>query len=231
MVLYQPTSLGFDDEHQATGPCGGDYALTARNNETEWPLGGYPIIDYSTHPKTLCTYRIALLSDLTSWVDLIPPLNQGGIARFCLPSVPGYIPWVSQQVVLQIAQSAPDGINYQCAAIKFVPGDALPLDKKECYNSSGVTAAVAVGFTSTMPWGSVVTPSNTAISSGGMGSLSPSATATVSKINDGTTLTQSSAPTATSKAVSGAIMAVNGYLDVGVWMVLAVSLGIGAWLV
>jgi hypothetical protein len=113
--LFSPASLGYDDAHEADGPCD-TFALTDRSNKTDWPLGGYSILYYSTHPKTVCTYRVALLSDLTSWIDLIPPQSQKGLARFCLPSVPGFAPWVGQAAVLQIAQFAPDGINYQVSS-------------------------------------------------------------------------------------------------------------------
>lgn len=74
-------------------PCSGSNTLEDRNHEKKWLIGRHPVLDHSTRPETLYTYRIALLSDLTSWSDLLPPLEKFGIARFCISScVDRYIP-------------------------------------------------------------------------------------------------------------------------------------------
>lgn len=109
-----------------------------------------------------------------------------------------------------------------------MPGDVLPVDRKECFNSSGVTAVAAKGFTSTLPWGSVVIPAGTAIPSG-MGS--PSATTTAFNSNTLTTSTHSNPPAVTFEAVSEASVVINGSIDIRIWMLLATMLFVGAWFV
>lgn len=73
-VLESPTSLGYNDAKEATGPCD-TFGLTARTNVTNWPLGGYPISLWTTHPKVTFVFRTALLSDTNSWVNFIPPIT------------------------------------------------------------------------------------------------------------------------------------------------------------
>lgn len=113
--LRTPVAIGEAhpaDQVEGTGPCGG-FDITNRDVVTNWPAKGYPVFMITTHPKVVLEFRAALVNDTNSWVNLIPPINQYGVYQFCEPSVPGFAPWVGLPVVVQIAQFAPDGINYQ----------------------------------------------------------------------------------------------------------------------
>jgi hypothetical protein len=103
----------------------------------------------------------------------------------------------------------------QCAALNFVPGGPAPIG--ECRNSSIVSAAPAVGFTSVPPYGSVITPTATALP-------------TTNAAGSNATFTSSTPTASTSKAVSGAATVLEGQGYAGVWMLLTTMLGFGAWL-
>jgi hypothetical protein len=111
-VLQSPVSLGFNDGLETTGPCDG-FDISSRTNVNKYPVGGYPIHVLTTHNSVVFKYSAALLNDTGTWVEIIPPVKQTGVGDFCLPSVPGYAPWIGLDAVLQIVQFAPDGILYQ----------------------------------------------------------------------------------------------------------------------
>lgn len=113
--LWTPVPIGANvtgGPLEGTGPCG-SFDITNRDTVTDWPLLGYPVYLVTTHPKVVFEFRAALVNDTTEWVNLIPPINQEGLGLFCEPAMPGFGLWTELPVVLQIAQYAPDGINYQ----------------------------------------------------------------------------------------------------------------------
>jgi hypothetical protein len=113
--LYTPTAIGANmagGPMEGTGPCG-SFDETNRDNVTNWPIGGYPVYLVTTHPQVVFEFRAALVNDTTSWINLIPPINQYGLGFFCEPAMPGFAPWAGLPIVLQVAQYALDGINYQ----------------------------------------------------------------------------------------------------------------------
>jgi hypothetical protein len=97
---------------EGTGPCG-SFDITNRDTVTNWPIGGYPVYMITTHPLVVLEFRAALVNDTSTWINLIPPINQYGLGYFCEPAMPGFAPWAGLPAVLQVAQYAPDGINYQ----------------------------------------------------------------------------------------------------------------------
>ena len=111
-VLQSPTSLGYDDAREGTSPCG-SFDIANRDNVTRYPLEGFPIHVLTTHPKATFRYRVATVSNLDNWTDLIPPVAQTGVGDFCLPKVPGIESLVGQSVVIQVTQGAVDGMLYQ----------------------------------------------------------------------------------------------------------------------
>ena len=111
-VLQSPTSLGFNDAVEGTGPCD-SFDIKSRGNVTNWPIGGYPVQILTTHPQVLLEFRAALLSNTDGWVNIIEPVEQTGVGTFCLPAVTGYEAWIGQDAVFEIVQFAPDGLNYQ----------------------------------------------------------------------------------------------------------------------
>ncbi|KAK4987446.1 hypothetical protein LTR66_007591 [Elasticomyces elasticus] len=144
-VLQLPKSLGYNDVLEAQPLCG-SFDVASRNTVTDWPIGGSAVSVLSTHPKATWQIRAALANDTGTWTDLIPSIAGAGLGDFCLPAVPGHAEWVGLDAVLQVTQSAADGTLYQCAAIKFVLGDAAIIPSS-CKNSTGPTAS----FTSVIP--------------------------------------------------------------------------------
>ncbi|KAF4626109.1 hypothetical protein G7Y89_g12052 [Cudoniella acicularis] len=201
-VLQSPTSFGFNDALEGTGPCD-SFDLKTHTSVTNWPIGGYPVQILTTHPQVLLEFRVALANNTDGWVNFIEPVKQTGVGTFCLPSVPGYKAWIGQDAVFEMVQFAPDGLNYQCAAIVFVAGDAAAVPSS-CINSTGVGATDA-GVTSAVPFG-ILLPSTMANSAtSGITSMTGNMTATSSP-----TPTQSTAAT-TSKAASGATSRFEGW--------------------
>ncbi|KAF3316875.1 hypothetical protein TWF173_000878 [Orbilia oligospora] len=136
--LETPIAIGFDDLTLTEAPCGGFDPTDRSAGVTEWSVLGYPIALITTHLNVNWTFRAALLSDVTNWVDVFPRIHQTGIAEFCLPEVPGIEAWIGQDAVVQIIQEAPDGLLHQCAAVKFVAGGpAVPDDT--CDNDSMIS--------------------------------------------------------------------------------------------
>ncbi|KAK4938242.1 hypothetical protein LTR28_009648 [Elasticomyces elasticus] len=112
-VLQVPTSLGFDDGKESESPCGSFDPTGRSTGVTDWALGGNPVELLTTHTRGTWDIKVALLSDVTKFVSLLPVVDQSGVGTFCLPAVPGKAEWVGSDAVLQITQSSPDGMLYQ----------------------------------------------------------------------------------------------------------------------
>ncbi|KAJ9134358.1 hypothetical protein NKR23_g10201 [Pleurostoma richardsiae] len=136
-VLQIPTSLGFDDDHESTGPCDTFDPTDRSNVVTDWAINGGNIGLLTTHPNVTWEINAALATDTTNWVPVVEPFAQTGFGQVCFAEIPGFSAWAGQPVVLQLKQHAPDGVLYQCAAINFVAGgpDAVPSD---CTNDVNV---------------------------------------------------------------------------------------------
>ncbi|KAF3250335.1 hypothetical protein TWF192_005355 [Orbilia oligospora] len=172
--LETPIAIGFDDLTLTEAPCGGFDPTDRSAGVTEWPVLGYPIALITTHLNVNWTFRAALLSDVTNWVDIFPRIHQTGIAEFCLPEVPGIEAWIGQDAVVQIIQEAPDGLLHQCAAVKFVAGgpavpddtcDNDPMISWSAYpTSTTAPATTTAGTTAGTTTSPTTTPSTTAAS-------------------------------------------------------------------
>ncbi|KAF4627118.1 hypothetical protein G7Y89_g11034 [Cudoniella acicularis] len=157
-VLQIPTSLGFNDGLEATGPCD-TFSPTDRTTVTNWPIGGDVIQVLTTHNEVIWNINAALLNAPSTFVPLVPSIDQKGVGTFCLPSVPGNAAWVGQDAILQVIQNGVDGKLYQCAAIKFVDGPTGSVPSS-CINSTGVSAVYVGGGTSSSSSAVVVTPAS-----------------------------------------------------------------------
>ncbi|ORX98869.1 hypothetical protein BCR34DRAFT_495755 [Clohesyomyces aquaticus] len=143
-VLQVPTSLGFDDAKETEGPCGSFSATDRSTGVTDYPISGAPLQMLTTHTSVTWDFKAALLSSPNDFSALLPVVQQTGVGTFCLPQVPGNAAWVGQDAILQVVQHGPDGILYQCAAIKFV-SDGPASVPGSCSNSTGVTASFVGG--------------------------------------------------------------------------------------
>ncbi|KAH8650811.1 hypothetical protein BGZ60DRAFT_349435, partial [Tricladium varicosporioides] len=138
-VLQYPISLGYDDAIENVFPCDGFNPANRSTGVTDWPIGGSAVLVLTTHPDVTWDINAALLSDLTTWRPIVPVLAQQGFGLFCEPQIPGPPEWVGQEAVLQLVQHAPNGLLYQCAAIRFVAGPAAAAPP-ECSNTTGTAA-------------------------------------------------------------------------------------------
>ncbi|TGJ62262.1 hypothetical protein EYR41_002241 [Orbilia oligospora] len=211
--LDTPIAIGFDDLTLTEAPCGGFDPTDRSAGVTEWPVLGYPIALITTHLNVNWTFRAALLSDVTNWVDIFPRIHQTGIAEFCLPEVPGIEAWIGQDAVVQIIQEAPDGLLHQCAAVKFVAGgpavpddtcDNDPMISWSAYPTSTTAPATTTASTTTSPTttpnttAASTTPTTTSISPT---TTTPTTTPTDSR-SDSTSHSSTTAATATSQGSS-----------------------------
>lgn len=117
-MLQIPTSLGFDDTVEDQGPCGSFDPTDRSTGVTDWPVNGDVVAVLTTHTHVTWEVNAALLSDVTTWVPLIPDIDRSGVGTFCLPSVPGNQAWVGKDAVLQVIQTGPDGVLYQVSAYR-----------------------------------------------------------------------------------------------------------------
>jgi hypothetical protein len=115
-VLQIPTSLGFDDAVEATGPCDGFDPTSRSTGVTEWPINGGAIGVLTTHTHVTWKFNAALLSDTSKWVPLTKDIDQTGVGSYCVPQVAGNPAWVGQDAVLQVIQIGVDGTLYQVCA-------------------------------------------------------------------------------------------------------------------
>ncbi|ORX98867.1 hypothetical protein BCR34DRAFT_495726 [Clohesyomyces aquaticus] len=141
-VLLDPVSLGFDDENEGVAPCG-SFNATDRTNVTNWPVKGAAIGFLTTHTNAVFEFNTALLSTPNNWVPLTKDLNQTGVGQFCEPQIPAREDWKGKNGILQVIQHSPEGLLYQCAAIKFTGGPKAATPSA-CFNDTG-TAAIWVG--------------------------------------------------------------------------------------
>jgi hypothetical protein len=110
--LQSPPTIGFDDDKENVGPCGG-IEPTDRTGASSWPVGGAPVQLLTTHSTQVWSIKAALLSDINNFVPLTADISQTGTGTFCLPSVAGNAAWVGQDAVVQISQQGKDGTLYQ----------------------------------------------------------------------------------------------------------------------
>ena len=113
-LLNYPPTIGFDDSLEATPPCGSFTVDFAKDNVTNFSVGGDSLAMTSIHPKATWLFRATL--DLTAsgnWTDLLPAVVQVGLGDYCEPDVTVPASFAGSKGVIQVVQDAPDGILYQ----------------------------------------------------------------------------------------------------------------------
>ena len=116
-VLNYPTSLGFDDENESDGPCGGVDIVFA-SNDTTVQVDGFAIAMMSTHPASEFLLRATLSKAAPfNWTNLLPVVSETGIGDFCLPSLSAPDSFIGRQGLLQVVQDGPDGLLYQVGVL------------------------------------------------------------------------------------------------------------------
>ena len=184
-VLSFPPTIGFNDDKEDVGPCGGFTPDFATDNLTDFFVGGDNIATNLLHAQGTWLYRATLGASTgadANWTALFPEVQQTGLGKFCQPSVTAPAAWAGHKGVLSVVVDAPDGLLYQCASVNFVAG-AASANQDACTNSSGVAAAFVTdaNLASLTGDGAASTPtSNTSSSTASSTSSTAAATSSVS---------------------------------------------------
>ena len=113
-LLNRPPTIGFDDDLESTPPCGSFTVDFAKDNVTDFHVGGDFIFVTSVHPMATWLFRATLDPTASgNWTDLLPAVVQTGIGDYCETDVKVPATWAGSKGVIGIVQDAPDGILYQ----------------------------------------------------------------------------------------------------------------------
>ncbi|KAJ1334972.1 DUF6595 domain-containing protein [Microdochium nivale] len=190
-VLYPPTMQPFSDDSEDQAPCGGYTPNLSASGlvVTDFHVGGDSIGTKSSHSQQNWLYRITTDSSPGStggnWTQISPIVTQSGAGAYCKSGLTVPDSWVGKTAILSIVGNAPDGLLYQCSAVKFVAGKAASTPS-QCTNANGIET-----FGATDSGLSALVSNNI---SGGSGGGSGSGTSP-----SGTTPSSSSAPAQTTK--------------------------------
>lgn len=115
-ILETPPPIGFNDENQDLGPCGGIDILDTTNGIRWWPNKGGPVGLITTHAESVWEFKAALRSDTTTWINLSRNITQEGVGSWCIPNIPG-LPlskwqWIGKRGIIQVIQHGHHGALY-----------------------------------------------------------------------------------------------------------------------
>ena len=121
-TLNAPTSVGpFDEDTEATSPCGGVTVDFSTDNITDFHVGGEPIALFLGHVTANWLFRATLDESASSnWTQLYPIFTQTGLGDYCQPAVAAPESWAGQHGVLGVVADAPDGLLYQVRLFSFL---------------------------------------------------------------------------------------------------------------
>jgi hypothetical protein len=114
-ILNYPTTLGFSDDDEGTGPCGGfDPVLT---NTTDFHIGGDVISVKSTHPQANWFFRATTNATAAGgWVNIVPQIAQTGLGLFCETNLTLPDSFAGKKGYVQAVQHAADGDLFQVSS-------------------------------------------------------------------------------------------------------------------
>ncbi|KAF7553815.1 hypothetical protein G7046_g6990 [Stylonectria norvegica] len=140
--LKYPTSIGFSDDNESKGPCGGFTPDFSSKDIVDFHVGGDALAMRLTHPQ--CNWLFRVTTDEKAeddWEQLYPIVQQSGLGDYCQPLVTVPESYIGKKGVLSIVSSAVDGLLYQCVVANFVKGSIDP--PSDCTNASSVKASFA----------------------------------------------------------------------------------------
>ncbi|KAI0165460.1 hypothetical protein GGR52DRAFT_558789 [Hypoxylon sp. FL1284] len=138
-VQHPPPIKPFDDDGEASAPCGGYTPSPADVKGSEFHVDGDTVATTLTHPEATFLYRIT--TDLTAggnWSQAYPMIQQNGAGTYCNPKVTVSHDFIGKTAIFGIVAKGPDGMLYQCSAVNFVEGTADA--QSDCTNATGVSA-------------------------------------------------------------------------------------------
>jgi hypothetical protein len=125
-LLNYPVTVGFNDDQEATAPCGG--FSVSFTNVTNFYVGGDSIALTSTHPASTGLFRATL--DTTAggnWSVLLPAIAQQTQGQFCEQGVMVPASFAGQKGVIQVIEDAVDGQLFQVRLLIF--NNIMPKDE------------------------------------------------------------------------------------------------------
>jgi len=175
-LLKYPPTIGFDDDNEGIGPCGG-FDVVVNTTSAKLPVDGFPLQLLSTHPQADWLFRATTDTKAPfNWTNILPVVQETGLGAFCLPGLKIPSEFSGKPGVVQVMQDAVDGVLYQCAAVNFVKGSNSSVSSS-CYNATGLTVSISnmnafdnsanPSATSTMSMGSVTSTATAATPSTG----------------------------------------------------------------
>lgn len=113
-LLNYPKSIGFDDDKEGTGPCGGFSPDFASKDVVDFHVGGDAVAMKLTHPQGNWLIRVTTDEKGESgWEQVFPIVQQSGLGDFCEPQVTIPSKYSGKKGVLSIVSSAVDGLLFQ----------------------------------------------------------------------------------------------------------------------
>lgn len=113
-VLNYPVSLGFDDDNEGNGPCGGFPITFNASRDSNVTVGGFATTSKTTHPQANWLFRVTTSTqEPYNWTNILPVVQQYGLGDFCLSNLTVPASYAGQRGVIQVIQSAADGNLYQ----------------------------------------------------------------------------------------------------------------------
>ncbi len=136
-ILQYPRSLGFDDDTEGTGPCGG-FDVSFNSSDDSVPVDGFPVSMLSTHPAADWLFRVTLDQKAPfNWTNLLPVVSETGLGQFCLPNLKAPSDFAGKSGVVQVIQHGPDGILYQVhIALLFRKGGSVLISSYSALQSA-----------------------------------------------------------------------------------------------
>lgn len=126
--LNYPETIGFDDEAQHDGPCGGFTPDFAKNTFTDFHTGGDAVATVTTHAEGNWLYRITLDETASgNWTKAFPIVRQTGLGAFCEPIITIPAEFVGQQGILGVVSNTPDGLLFQVRRLRSQPSPLYPI--------------------------------------------------------------------------------------------------------
>lgn len=114
-LLNSPSAVGpFDEDAEATAPCGGVDIDFSKDNVTDFHVDGEALELFLSHPQANWLFRVTTDQNATSnWTQIYPVVMQTGEGDYCQSAVAAPASLAGQQGLLGVVVNGPDGLLYQ----------------------------------------------------------------------------------------------------------------------
>ena len=131
-TLNYPPAAGFDEDKEASGPCGGNtFDFT---KATDFHVGGDAVAITLAHPQANFLFRVTLdQTGASGWAQAFPIVMQSGLGDFCETAIVAPAAYAGKSGLLGVGVNAPDGLLFQVCftfaapSILPVPSDLSPV--------------------------------------------------------------------------------------------------------